>query len=318
MNEQTLEKVLATLSVEVHAFALCQISRGLRLTIEPAPELQLHYILAGSGDLRTGTGREFHFSRGSVVIVPSGVSQSIGREDVGAGSPNDSRATVREDGLAVVSAGSGDPDIQFACGKLSTRWAGGLGFFEYLTEPMVEDLQEYEHMDSVFALLLNEVAKPVIGSQPLVEALMKQCLILILRRHLQRLGVNSPLFLHLQDSRLARVIAHVLECPSAQHTVAGLAALASMSRSAFAQRFSEIFAQTPIEFVQSVRLELGASLLATTDFPVKLIAGKVGYASRTHFTKAFQRNYGVDPSAYRVNAECGAGVGRQHMPPGVG
>jgi hypothetical protein len=41
----------------------------------------------------------------------------------------------------------------------------------------------------------------------MAENLMKQCLILLLREHLQRADAASPLFMLLQDQRLARAIA---------------------------------------------------------------------------------------------------------------
>jgi hypothetical protein len=55
---------------------------------------------------------------------------------------------------------------------------------------------------------------------------MKQCLILLLRQHLVHYGVDSPFFAALQDRRLARAVAAILERPAAPHTVDGLAHLA--------------------------------------------------------------------------------------------
>ncbi len=73
-----------------------------------------------------------------------------------------------------------------------------------------------------------------------------------------------------------------------------------MSRSTFAERFSQVFDQSPIEFVQRVRLRLGAHLLTTTDLPVKIIANSVGYESRSYFSRAFRAAYGSDPKTYRA------------------
>ena len=73
-----------------------------------------------------------------------------------------------------------------------------------------------------------------------------------------------------------------------------------MGRTAFAEAFSQAFGQGPIEFVQKARLRTAARLLATTDFPVKLVAASVGYASRSHFSRTFVAAYGIDPSGFRA------------------
>ncbi len=116
------------------------------------------------------------------------------------------------------------------------------------------------------------------------------------------------------SSRLSRYIlaaigqkCHVLVCLqplalqlAAPHTVESLAIEIGMSRSTFADRFSQVFDQSPIEFVLRVRLRLGAHLLTTTDLPIKIIANSVGYESRSYFSRAFRATYGSDPRTYRA------------------
>ena len=42
-----------------------------------------------------------------------------------------------------------------------------------------------------------------------------------------------------------------------------------------------------------------ARFLETTELPIKTTAGKIGYRSRSNFSRAFKAKYGVDPLAYR-------------------
>jgi transcriptional regulator GlxA family with amidase domain len=148
--------------------------------------------------------------------------------------------------------------------------------------------------------MFAEVAKPSVGTRAMAETLMKQCLILLLREHLQRADATSPVFMLLQDQRLARAITEVLEKPAATHSVESLAANAGMSRAAFAERFAQVYEQTPMDFVQKVRLRIAAGLLATTDLPIKVISNSIGYASRSSFSRAFRSTYGVDPKTFRM------------------
>jgi transcriptional regulator GlxA family with amidase domain len=87
--------------------------------------------------------------------------------------------------------------------------------------------------------------------------------------------------------------------PAGSHTVASLAEVAGMGRTAFAQRFVATYGRTPIDFLQAVRLRHAAHLLRTTDVPVKVIASAVGYRSRSQFSHAFRTCYELDPSTFR-------------------
>lgn len=41
-------------------------------------------------------------------------------------------------------------------------------------------------------------------------------------------------------------------------------------------------------------------MLGRCELPVKTVAAKVGYSSRSHLSRAFKGAYGTDPTAYRM------------------
>jgi AraC-like DNA-binding protein len=301
MPEDTLDRLLVTLAVRLHAFAVCEIKHGWRLVFAPMEGITVHYVLHGHGTLRVGDKQERPFGPQAIMIAPARTRQSLGdpresaREALG-----EDTCRVIDDGLVTFTAGDGSRDVLVVCGTISATYGGAFGLFDHLREPIVEDLAKDNLVRHAFEVLRAEIAKPSIGTQALAEALMKQCLILLLRRHLMGKNVASPVFAALQDQRLARAIIEILERPASKHTVESLAAVAGMSRSNFAERFATAFDEAPIEFVQRVRLRLAAQLLSTTDLPIKVIAGSVGYSSRSYFSRAFRAAYGADPSAFRA------------------
>lgn len=301
MAAEVLERLLITLAVRIHAFAVCEIEAGWRLLFDPMEAVTIHYVLAGEGTIETGEGAGAPFAPHSIIVVPARVPQSLGEPDARAGqAAAGENCSLLDDGLVKFTAGDGSRDTLVACGTISATYGGALGLFEHLREPIVEHVGEIDAMRHAFSLLLSEMSRPGLGTQALAEALMKQCLILLLRQHLRRLGADSPFFAAMRDQRLVRAVTSVLERPSAPHSVESLASVAGMSRSTFAERFRKVYGQAPIEFVQKVRLRLGAHMLSATDLPVKVIAGSVGYASRTHFSKAFRDAYGADPKTFRA------------------
>lgn len=54
-----------------------------------------------------------------------------------------------------------------------------------------------------------------------------------------------------------------------------------------------------IQTVIKLRLNEAARLLKYTDYPVKLIASRVGYSNQYAFSNAFKRHYGISPSRFR-------------------
>jgi transcriptional regulator GlxA family with amidase domain len=148
-------------------------------------------------------------------------------------------------------------------------------------------------------LLLTELADPDFASHAMAEVLIKRCLILLLREQAQNERRNGQLSTLGGDQRLGRAVAEVLVDPSAGHTLATLAQKAGMSRASFADHFKQTYGQTPMNFVKTVRLETAATLLTTSDTPMKVISSAVGYTSRSSFSRAFRDVYGVDPKTYR-------------------
>lgn len=111
--------------------------------------------------------------------------------------------------------------------------------------------------------------------------------------HKQGSGVsslNSSL-----DKRLMRVMLEIGRDPTRPWTVADLAALANMSRTAFATGFHKLMKVTPMEAVTHARLARGIFALDNTKKSIEEIAFGCGYSSSSAFVRAFKRNFQITP-----------------------
>jgi transcriptional regulator GlxA family with amidase domain len=151
----------------------------------------------------------------------------------------------------------------------------------------------------LFAAMAGELKLPSVGTKAMVEALMKQVLVLVLRRGAALHGGELSLRLLLADPRIGRVVATIVAHPGHPHSVDTLAAAAGMSRSCFNRQFAVAYEGTPMDFVQGVRLREAARMLTASNLPVKSVAAAVGFTSRSHFSRAFTLKFGLDPSRYR-------------------
>jgi AraC-like DNA-binding protein len=298
MPTHALDRLLRTLDVRLDAFGVCEIERGWRLSSSPMQSATLHYVLKGEGSLESD-GLRVAIRPGDMIVVPVGADKSFTAlgEQTREVAARDSCA-LRADGLASFQACGDQADLVIACAAVTATCAGS-GLFDGLCDPLVETVEGSQPFQAAFALMLEEFSRPGPGGVVLAEALMKQCLVLMLRRHVERLGATSPLLIHRLDSRLGKAINLMATAPAASYTLSTLAQAAGMSRSAFASRFREVYGNTPFEFLQAVRLRAGARLLKSAELPVEVVASTVGYSSRSHFSRAFRAAYGVDPSGYR-------------------
>jgi transcriptional regulator GlxA family with amidase domain len=90
--------------------------------------------------------------------------------------------------------------------------------------------------------------------------------------------------------------------------VAAMVAQSGLTERSFLRRFRRATGQSPLEYVQTLRIEEAKQLLETTDDAFDDIAEEVGYTEPSAFRHLFRKLVGVTPSAYR----------RRHLRPGDG
>lgn len=72
-----------------------------------------------------------------------------------------------------------------------------------------------------------------------------------------------------------------------------------LSRSQLYRRLKPLIRQSPGQYLRFVRLQKAKELLEQTDIPIGEAAFRTGFVSQSHFTRAFQQQFGVNPSDYR-------------------
>ena len=101
------------------------------------------------------------------------------------------------------------------------------------------------------------------------------------------------------DRRVARALSLLQAEPGKRWTVERLARAVGLSRAAFARRFAAVSGRSPLRYLTELRLALAASLLENTDDSLAELAQHVGYTSEFAFSRAFKRQHGVAPGAFR-------------------
>jgi len=147
-----------------------------------------------------------------------------------------------------------------------------------------------------------ELATKQAGLSAMVDNLAHIMVVQMLRDYLTAGRHHVGWLAALNDDKLGRVLTKMHESPMRHWSVDELASLASMSRSAFASRFSNLVGTSPLNYLIRWRMRLAARALVQSKASVSAIAYAHGYESESAFSNAFKRVMGSAPRAYRIHA----------------
>lgn len=102
-----------------------------------------------------------------------------------------------------------------------------------------------------------------------------------------------------QDEAIRKVQDHIENHFSTPLTVNDLAKKFAFSRRNFVRRFKEATNNTPIAYIQRVRIEAAKRLLESSDHSIEAIMDQIGYSDGKAFRTVFKKITGFRPSEYR-------------------
>jgi len=105
---------------------------------------------------------------------------------------------------------------------------------------------------------------------------------------------------HDEDLRLhKKMTAYIYDHYSEAINLDDIASSASISRSKCSLLFHKYAETSPIDFLNSYRLEMAAFQLTNTKETIASIAFSCGFNQQSYFTRLFVREYGLSPKEYR-------------------
>lgn len=100
------------------------------------------------------------------------------------------------------------------------------------------------------------------------------------------------------DNRISRVLAYIENNLSEECSLEDLASKANLSTSHFKVEFKKQTGKSAGEYLMEQRMENARALLNHTDYPVQIIAERVGY-SPSAFSRRFSTYFGEPPSRFK-------------------
>jgi AraC family transcriptional activator of mtrCDE len=295
-----LNNLMRALEIDVVALTEMLIPSGYRAEMGTMDAPAIHYTISGKGRISIGNGPSMPLEPHLLIIKPPNTPFAI-EVDGPAGPKLISRdCWKRHDGVLRIGMPTEQPEVIQICGFFNASFGQSVGLFRELREPVVEKFEPTDKIDLKLREAIEELCAQEIGMGAMTASLLKQVVIALVRRSMTSSRNWTDRFSILADRQITRAFADMVARPGAAHTIQSLAHSASLSRSAFMARFSEIFGRPPMAILRDLRMRQAALDLTTTSAPVDIVAYDAGYESRSSFVRAFRKAYNVDPSEYRL------------------
>lgn len=138
------------------------------------------------------------------------------------------------------------------------------------------------------------------GGEAMLARMSEMMFVDAVRRHADHLPEQSAGWLAgLRDRFVGRALALMHEQPAQDWSIDELGRQVGLSRSALHERFAQLIGMPPMQYLAQWRMQTGARLLLDTRATVAAIALDVGYDSEAAFARAFKRQVGKPPAAWR-------------------
>jgi len=153
----------------------------------------------------------------------------------------------------------------------------------------------------LFSVAESVAARP--GSAAVLARLSEVLFAEAIRYYADELPPGESGFLAaLRDRQVGHALALLHEDPAHAWTVDELATKVGLSRSALGERFNDLIGSPPMQYLARWRTSLAARLLRESNFSILRVATDVGYESEAAFNRAFKRELGLPPAAWRKRA----------------
>ncbi|MGY3691250.1 AraC family transcriptional activator of mtrCDE [Bradyrhizobium sp. USDA 3240] len=266
---------------------------------------RFHFVIQGCCHVSLPSGRNIVLEPGDVVLIPRGrghvLADRLGR------APAPLERVIQEsgyDGKGAFVIGKGDPQAttQMVCGHLGFSQGadhpllGALPEAILITQP---DRGRYPLLDETLGLVARRALSDEVGAAASIARLSEIFFIEAVRASVERHPPLANVMTAMTDLHIGRSLELVHKAPGDPWTVETLAKASGMSRSRFAERFTELVGVAPMAYVTEWRLQKALARLSSSKASVKEVAAQAGYQSAASFARAFSQRFGIPPTDTR-------------------
>ena len=280
--------------------------RGENSPFRDADHVAIYHLLTeGSCRVQLVSGGEtIDLKAGDLILFPHGDAHRIGSDLLRA--PVDFKTLVEPSptgGLERIDHGGGGARTRFVCGYVACDGRLSKPLLGALPRMLRVPLGDHPESSWIIANVQRGAAEthaPRPGSAALLGRLAELVFVEAMRQYIQSLPESQQGWLAgLRDPHIGRALALLHADPARDWKVESLAAEVGLSKTALNDRFVSLIGDPPMQYLTGWRMALASQMLSATSDGVARIAERVGYESEAAFNRAFKREFGSPPAAWR-------------------
>ena len=275
--------------------------------LEPGAErvIIFHMIMEGECVVEMGNQSPVRLIAGDAVIFPEGDAHRMASEPGLAPASGARLDEVLSRRPRQLSYGGGGPTTRLVCGylacdaRLARLLLTGL---PSLVRVNVRGSNAGIWLEASVRYALVEARSPRPGGAGVLAKLAEVLFIEVLRLYMNEHSEGRTGWLAgVGDRIVGAALTCLHKSPAHPWTLEELAREANTSRSVLAERFQNLVGNSPMQYLTQWRMMLAANLLRRSTVPLARVAEEVGYQTDTAFSRAFRREFGLPPVAWRRN-----------------
>ena len=272
-----------------------------RILPEAEHLISYHILLTGSCWGGLDGEPQVQMQPGDVIVFPQGDAHMMSSADAYRdGSGKKGTSAERYPNTVLLGPESVPRDTTFVCGFL--------GCDARPFNPLLSALPRVMHIRGAAGGWLSQFPQQVVtesrngrvGSETMLTRMAELMFIEVLRRYVEQLPPQQAGWLGgLRDSVVGPALSNLHDRPDHPWTLAALAKEIASSRTVLVERFSQLVGVSPMLYLTRWRLQLAAQQLSRGSAKVAAVGAQVGYESEAAFSRAFKRETGFSPAAWR-------------------
>ena len=275
--------------------------------LEPGAErvVIFHLIIEGECFVELADQPPARLIAGDVVLFPQGDAHRMNSQPGLAPATGARLDVVLSRRPRQLAYGGGGPTTRIVCGylacdaRLARMLLAGL---PPLIKVNVRGSNAGAWLEASVRYALTEARSPRPGGAGVLSKLAEVLVIEVLRLYVNEQRQDRTGWLAgLGDPIVGPALNAMHACTAQAWTLEELASSIGTSRSILAERFHSLVGSSPMRYLTQWRMLLAANLLCRSSAPLARIAEDVGYQTDTAFSRAFRREFGMPPAAWRRN-----------------
>ncbi|QAY86041.1 AraC family transcriptional regulator [Pseudomonas arsenicoxydans] len=269
----------------------------------PRHIISSHFVASGHMQLRIDGEATIDVRAGELILLPRNDIHCFGSDlGIAPTSASDIIQPPQVGGISRIKCGGGGEATHLLCGFLGseTPFSPLLSSLPSLLKLDVRATALGAWIESSFRFAVSEIAAGRVGSTTVITKLSELLFVEAVSQYVASLPAERRGWLAgLRDPHIGRALALLHARPTEGWTAEALAQEVGMSRSVFAERFTALVGQPPMQYLTLWRMHVAAQQLREGRGNVAQIGFSVGYESEAAFSRAFKRQFGTSPGTWR-------------------